>query len=566
MANLAFMHSHTFLLTGVRRFGECSSDAGDAGASEQYAVANDDCRCAIALFAEGPGTVDLDGISVSLRQGAGLLLRPGGRFGTLMEPDRPNGWLVEFLLCRVGEAQPVAGGFPLLPYHQEIVVRPLAALCSVTERLTREADESDELTALRKQAALLELLALLMESQQRTHQTAGAADAVEKTVAYVREHYAEPLTVEQLAGMAGVGRWQFSEQFRRLTGEKPLDYINTLRMNRAKELLLLTDDTLRDIAHNVGFRDECYFNRRFSRMFGCSPKSYARSRKSAAARISLPAAASAAGKQARLPPPLPAAPPRLVVCGGILGDVLMLGVKPLGAALTVMGRQVVYRDKLAGILDVGLVGEAETIAALRPDLILLEKNGTAAARPWSDAAPIVSFGRTEDSSVRLRAVAALLGAERTAAGWMARHEETANAMWASLRSRIGIGETATVLVQVGEHLFAMSNQGLAVSLYHPRGFRPSAGAEKLIGAGERFCRITDSELPSYDADRLFLLVSGEGRSRSQARLLTESPAWRKLYAFRSGNIHLAKAMWNYDDSLTRHRLLPVLPHILASRL
>jgi ABC-type Fe3+-hydroxamate transport system substrate-binding protein len=249
-----------------------------------------------------------------------------------------------------------------------------------------------------------------------------------------------------------------------------------------------------------------------------------------------------------------------------LGDVLMLGVKPLGAALTVMGRQVVYRDKLVGILDVGLVGEAETIAALRPDLILLEKTGAAAARLWSDAAPIVSFGRTEDASVRLRAIAALLGAERTAASWMARHEETANTMWASLRSRIGIGETATVLVQVGDHLFAMSNQGLAVSLYHPRGFRPSAGAAKLIGAGERFCRITDSELPSYDADRLFLLISGEGRSLSEARLLAESPAWQKLYAFRSGNIHLAEAKWNYDDSLTRHRLLPALPHILASRL
>ncbi|TNJ63888.1 hypothetical protein FE784_22940 [Paenibacillus hemerocallicola] len=77
---------------------------------------------------------------------------------------------------------------------------------------------------------------------------------------------------------------------------------------------------------------------------------------------------------------------------------------------------------------------------------------------------------------------------------------------------------------------------------------------------------TVASVREHDADRLFLLISGEGRSRSEARLLTESQAWQNLYAFRSGNIHLAEAKWNYDDSLTRHRLLPVLPHILASRL
>lgn len=60
MTRFAFMHSHTFILTGVRPFGECYRGAGAAGAAEHNA-ANDDCRCAIALFTEGPGSVDLDG-------------------------------------------------------------------------------------------------------------------------------------------------------------------------------------------------------------------------------------------------------------------------------------------------------------------------------------------------------------------------------------------------------------------------------------------------------------------------------------------------------------------------
>lgn len=630
-----FMHTHTFLLAGVRPLGACSCErntreaqsrraepdlssdeqsyftddqgfladdpdlsadnrgflADDPGLSacvrglfEAVAAPDSNRRCSIALFPEGPGSLDLDGVTVDLRQGAAIQLRPGGRFGlsapapapapASAAPHKPTGWLIEFFICRLGEARPVTGGFPLLPYHQEIVVRPLAALCSIAERLTKaaddrvtkEADNDNELTALRKQAALLELLALLMENQRRFHRPADAAIAVEKTVAYVREHYTEPLTVEQLAAMAGVGRWQFSGQFRRLTGERPLDYINTLRMNRAKELLLLTDDPLREIAHSVGFRDECYFIRRFSRTFGCSPKSYARSRKSAASLPQSPPAASRTQVGLSLQQPHRRdAPARLVVCGSLLGDVLMLGVKPLGAALTVMGRQVVYRDKLAGILDVGVVGEVEAIAALRPDLLLLDKAGTIASRLLAGTTPIVSFARTEDASVRLRAIAALLGAEREANNWIARHEESVRAMWTRLRSRFGTRETATVLVQLGERLFAMSNQGLAATLYHPCGFQPSIGAGKLIAANERFREITADELPDYDGDRLFLLASGDERSQREARLLAESPAWRGLYAFRSGNIHLAEAKWNYDDSLTRERLLPVLPAILASR-
>lgn len=565
----AFMPSHTFLLKSVKPFGEGPCQPGVSSApwrSDAAEPAAEDCVCSIAVFTEEPGTIDLDGTSVSLSKGSAIQLRSGGRFsvqsGSGSATGRLAGWLVEFFVFLIGDSRPITGGFPLLPYHQEIAVHPLAALCSIIERLTRTADGYDNPAALRKQAALLELLALLTENQQRSHMPDNAAAAVECAISYVRDHYTEPLTVEQLASIARVGRWQFSELFRRLTGKRPLDYINTIRLNRAKELLLLTDDPLREIAQSVGFRDEYYFNRKFSRMFGCAPKSFARSGKSAASRQPLPPAV----KQARGRSSLRGEPSRLVVCGGILGDVLSLGVKPLGAELAVMGRQVVYRDKLAGILDVGIGGDAETIAALQPDLVLLEKEGFAASHFQSGAAPVVSFRRTEDVTVRLRAIAALLGAEREADEWIARHEDAARSMWTRLRSRIGTGETATVLVQIGVQLFAMGNRGLAATLYHPRGFRPSEGAAKLAEGSERFREITAEQLPGYDGDRLFLLYSGDERSKRAARRLTETPAWQSLHAFRSGNIHMAEAKWNYDDSLTRGQLLPVLPHILSSRI
>lgn len=564
MEHQAFMHTHAFILAGVQPLGEefCFTTVTSSIYNRQTHPAWDgDLLCSIAVFTKGTGLLDLNGVSLALEQGSALQLRPGHHF-SCRTPGQGEGWLIRFWICRLGEALPIAGGFPLLPYHQEIAAGFMAALYPVVQRLTRKTEDNDELGAMRKQAALLELLALLVESQERRHEPTSIAEAVEKAAAYAREHYTDSLTVEQLASIAGVGRWQFSEQFRALTGEKPLDYIHTLRMNRAKELLLLTDEPLREIALSVGFRDECYFSRRFSRMYGCSPKAYARTH------TPPPIKKRDSKKRAPLAAASPSAPSRLVVCGSILGDVLSLGIKPLAAALAIMGKQVVYRHRLDGILDVEAADMAKTIAALHPDLILREAMDAGWVDSLPPAASIVSFRRTENPAVRLRAIAALLGQDRQAEDWISGHEKAAQAMWSSLRSRMRAGETATVVVLINGRLFAMSNQGLAATLYHPRGFRPSEGAQELTSAGLRFRHIAPDQLSAYDADRLFLLVSGNGRQDldEAGSPWTENPLWRRLHAFRSGTIHLAPAKWNYDDSLTRQSLLPVLPQILASRL
>ncbi|RXZ82483.1 helix-turn-helix domain-containing protein [Paenibacillaceae bacterium] len=558
MDQQTYMQSHTLQFASFRKIG--SRGTSKAGNNEEMEPArivtsprtDTEQLCSFLLMVEGAGMVDLDGELLFMRNGTGMQIRPGGSFCLKRGdgPTPPCGWLVQFQIFHHGEAAPLAGGFQLLPYHQEIVVRPLAALLLVVQRLAAVSGDG-ELDALRQQGALCELLALLLESrQQEQRRPEGPADAVKQAIAYVHKHYAQPLTVEQLAGMVGVGRWQFSELFRRLAGEKPLDYINQLRLKRAKELLLLTDDPLRDVAQSVGFKDECYFNRRFTRMYGCSPKAYARSRK------------QGQKSQAASQP----AQPRLVVFGSMLGDVLMLGARPLAASLRIMGQQVVYRDQLQGIRNVEAEDGPETILKLQPDLILFDQEKAhLMANSQGIAPPIVCIGRTEDASVRLRAIAGLLGTAGRAECWLAAHEANIERMWAGLQNIIGQQETASVLVHLRGQLFAMSNQGLGATIYHPHGFCPSTGVRKLMASGKRFISITANELPDYDADRLFVLVSGGEEQQAAVRTWLGQPAWSRLKAFRSGTVHLAEAKWNYDDALTREYLLPMLPEILASR-
>jgi transcriptional regulator GlxA family with amidase domain len=87
-------------------------------------------------------------------------------------------------------------------------------------------------------------------------------------------HYAEPLTVDDLARAAGLSRAHFSREFRRAFGETPHAYLLTRRLERAAALLRSTDRSVVDICIAVGLDSVGSFTTSFSRMFGKPPSAY----------------------------------------------------------------------------------------------------------------------------------------------------------------------------------------------------------------------------------------------------------------------------------------------------
>lgn len=96
----------------------------------------------------------------------------------------------------------------------------------------------------------------------------------EKILTYVQNHIDSPMTIPQLAKMANLNPTYFSNLFSQLIGTSPLQYINKRRMEKAQELLLGTDETLYEIAHQIGINDEYYFSRLFKKHVGISPNHY----------------------------------------------------------------------------------------------------------------------------------------------------------------------------------------------------------------------------------------------------------------------------------------------------
>jgi AraC-like DNA-binding protein len=86
--------------------------------------------------------------------------------------------------------------------------------------------------------------------------------------------YFESLSVDDLAGAAGLSRAHFSREFRRAFGESPHAYLLTRRLERAAALLRSTDRSVADICFSVGLQSVGSFTSSFTRTYGVSPTAY----------------------------------------------------------------------------------------------------------------------------------------------------------------------------------------------------------------------------------------------------------------------------------------------------
>lgn len=86
--------------------------------------------------------------------------------------------------------------------------------------------------------------------------------------AYIKDNLNGDLSNKKLASVANVSEDYVGQYFKMLTGINPQDYIEYQRMERAVNLLRTSKKSIRDIGHEVGYKDTAYFCRRFKMMFG----------------------------------------------------------------------------------------------------------------------------------------------------------------------------------------------------------------------------------------------------------------------------------------------------------
>ncbi len=105
------------------------------------------------------------------------------------------------------------------------------------------------------------------------------SSGIKSVLEYIESHYSDELSLDVLAGIAGVNARYFCKIFYLATKTTPMNYVNQYRVERAAFLLETTDLSITQIAADCGFCDSSYFTKVFKKFIGITPKKYQRSLK-----------------------------------------------------------------------------------------------------------------------------------------------------------------------------------------------------------------------------------------------------------------------------------------------
>ena len=107
-------------------------------------------------------------------------------------------------------------------------------------------------------------------------QTLKSDGAIADSQAWIAENYACENPVASMANRVGLTSRTFARRFRTSTGYEPMDYVQCLRMEEAKQMLETMELSIEDVGHAVGYEDPTSFRRLFKRKTGLTPAAYRR--------------------------------------------------------------------------------------------------------------------------------------------------------------------------------------------------------------------------------------------------------------------------------------------------
>lgn len=148
-------------------------------------------------------------------------------------------------------------------------------LLDATLRLLRLLDHPDDAPVL---APLIEreiLWRLLTGPHGGMIRQIGLADSglshICRSISRIRDNYAEPMRIAELAKLAGMSESAFHRHFRAVTTMSPLQFQKRIRLQQARSLLVGRPGDVAGVGHAVGYDSPTQFNREYRRLFGTPP-------------------------------------------------------------------------------------------------------------------------------------------------------------------------------------------------------------------------------------------------------------------------------------------------------
>jgi two-component system response regulator YesN len=111
-------------------------------------------------------------------------------------------------------------------------------------------------------------------SQLRLNDKGHGGQLITKAIEYIKLHYREELTLQEVADTIHVSKSYFSNLFKKQSGQNFIDYLIDLRLHEAKRMLVQNEYKIYEVAEKSGFNDVKYFSKLFKKMTQMTPVEY----------------------------------------------------------------------------------------------------------------------------------------------------------------------------------------------------------------------------------------------------------------------------------------------------
>ncbi len=148
------------------------------------------------------------------------------------------------------------------------------ALTKAKARITAQIEEKKRVRRLRLELKKLKSDYVCLPRRDAEEDDQNENVYIKKALNYIHENYTSDITLDCVADILFINPAYFSDLFRKEVGKTFVDYVTSLRIQEAKNLLEIQELKVSEIAGIVGYREDSYFIRVFKKYTGMTPSEY----------------------------------------------------------------------------------------------------------------------------------------------------------------------------------------------------------------------------------------------------------------------------------------------------
>ncbi len=219
---------------------------------------------------EGNGVFIDDTGEYEVKPGSFMLIRPGIRHR--YKPLYKTGWIENY----IGFKGKLANQFMQnLDFEQPVInvgikEEFIDTYLKIYELVNREGAAFQQIAS----GMLIKLLGYILAFQRKTLKTSEIDKFIEEARFYMRNHLDITIDMNQLAETNHISYASFRKSFKNKVGVSPHQYHLNLKMQFAKEMLLSSDKSIKEISRELGFDSEFYFSRFFKKKIGVTASNF----------------------------------------------------------------------------------------------------------------------------------------------------------------------------------------------------------------------------------------------------------------------------------------------------